>query len=64
MTWIRWAIGVSAGIVFALAYGSSWFFAGLLWPVVLHLVDAFSQEMRKDVDRVDRESRDSEKKPQ
>lgn len=47
MTWIRWAIGVSVGIVFALAYGPSWFFAGLLWPVVLHLVDAFSQEVRR-----------------
>jgi hypothetical protein len=47
MTWIRWAIGVSAGVVLALTYGPAWFLAGLFWPVVLHLVDAFSREVKR-----------------
>lgn len=47
MMQIRWIIGVSAGVVLALTYGSAWFLAGFFWPVFLHLVDAFSREVRR-----------------
>jgi len=48
MIWMRWVIGVSAGVVLAQTYGLLWFFVGPAWAALLTLMDLGRSEVRRE----------------